>query len=285
MSKIHPSEQVPAEPADSTASPGSYSELFALEPLTDDVFRSRVSDHGYNRIFGGFVIAQALLAAYKTVSDVTCHSLHCYFLRTGRLSVPVSYHVERTRDGKSFSTRRVVAFQDDLPIFNVSLSFQRDEMGFEHQLAAPPSHLHTAGPEMPTFPASLGDMLEMRELDEADPAQASFHSLVQFRTSGPHENQPQLQQAILAYVSDLAFMETALKPHGLYYGLPGFQGASIDHAIWFHHPPKMDAWTLFRQTSPVASSGRGLIQGEMFDADGKLIATIAQECLMRLRAV
>jgi acyl-CoA thioesterase-2 len=275
-------------------------DTLTLEAIEVNLFRGRSPDDGFPRIFGGLVIAQALLAAYETVPERICHSLHAYFIRPGDVKAPVLYQVERARDGGTFTTRRVAAIQHGEQIFNLAASFQAPEEGFEHQDAMPeapdPESIPTEADrarelEGKVHPRVLANMMRERPIDVRWPdPQDMFKPVpkapkkqVWMRARQPIGNDVRMQQAILAYASDMAFMETALRVHGLVWTTPGLQSASLDHAMWFHHPSNFNEWHLFDQDSPSTSEGRGLVRGEMFSQDGKLVASVAQECLMRLR--
>jgi acyl-CoA thioesterase-2 len=260
-------------------------DTLALERIEVNLFRGRSEAEQGPRIFGGLVIGQALLAAYRTVETRICHSLHCYFIRPGDPAVPILYDVDRARDGKSFTTRRVTAIQHGAQIFNLAASFQIDIEGFEHQ---------NAMPDVPT-PESLADegengwrrAIEMRwtggardwEGAKAGPAAQS----VWMRAVAPLPDDLALQQAALAYASDMSLLSTAMRPHALNWRTPGFQSASLDHAIWFHRRSNFNDWHLYDQRSPSASGARGFNLGEIYSADGRLVASTAQEGLMRLR--
>jgi len=276
-------------------------ETLALEPIEMNLFRGVSPNEGFPRIFGGLVIAQALLAAYETVEDRVCHSLHAYFIRPGDVTIPVLYEVDRSRDGGSFTTRRVIAIQNGKQIFNLAASFQVAEEGLEHQSPMPghpdPESVKT---ELDQLLAKFGDKLpeKMREqmnrprpidLRWPDP-QNMFKPVpkpprkqVWMRAKAPIGPEVKLQQACLAYASDMAFMETALRVHGLTWQTPGLQSASLDHAMWFHRPVDFNDWLLFDQDCPSTSQGRGFIRGEMYTRDGVLAASVAQECLMRVK--
>ena len=273
----------------------------ALEPIELNLFRGVSPNEGFPRIFGGFVIAQALLAAYETVEDRVCHSLHAYFIRPGDVTMPVLYEVDRSRDGGTFTTRRVIAIQNGKQIFNLAASFQVAEEGLEHQSAMPehpdPESVKT---ELDQLLAKFGDKLPERmkeqmkrprpiDLRWPDP-QNMFKPVpkpprkqVWMRAKAPIGPEVKLQQACLAYASDMAFMETALRVHGLNWQTPGLQSASLDHAMWFHRPVDFNEWLLFDQDCPSTSQGRGFIRGEMYTQDGRLAASVAQECLMRVK--
>jgi acyl-CoA thioesterase-2 len=256
----------------------------ALEPIEVNLFRGwgpREDRH----FFGGHVIAQALLAAYATIEGRVCHSLHAYFIRPGDTSIPVIYEVDRARDGGSFSTRRVIAIQHGQQIFNLAASFQTPEAGFEHQFPMPPAVPPESLQEEPGWRAARP--IDVRWADpqpSSGPVVKDPRKYVWMRAKRPIGPDLHLHHALLAYASDMAFMETALRPHGITWTTPGLQTASLDHAMWFHHPFDFNEWHLYDQDSPVTSGRRGLVRGEMFSQDGKLIASIAQDCLMRLKA-
>jgi len=274
----------------------------ALEPIEMNLFRGVSPNEGFPRIFGGFVIAQALLAAYETVEDRVCHSLHAYFIRPGDVTMPVLYEVDRSRDGGTFTTRRVIAIQNGKQIFKLAASFQVAEEGLEHQSPMPehpdPESVKT---ELDQLLAKFGDKLPEKmkaqmnrprpiDLRWPDP-QHMFKPVpkpprkqVWMRAKMPIGPEVKLQQACLAYASDMAFMETALRVHGLTWQTPGLQSASLDHAMWFHRPVDFNDWLLFDQDCPSTSQGRGFIRGEMYTQDGVLAASVAQECLMRVKA-
>jgi acyl-CoA thioesterase-2 len=273
----------------------------ALEPIEMNLFRGVSPNEGFPRIFGGLVIAQALLAAYETVEDRVCHSLHAYFIRPGDVNIPVLYEVDRSRDGGTFTTRRVIAIQNGKQIFNLAASFQVVEDGLEHQSPMPehpdPESVKT---ELDQLLAKFGDKLPEKmkaqmnrprpiDLRWPDP-QHMFKPVpkpprkqVWMRAKMPIGPEVKLQQACLAYASDMAFMETALRVHGLTWQTPGLQSASLDHAMWFHRPTNFNEWMLFDQDCPSTSQGRGFIRGEMYTRDGVLAASVAQECLMRVK--
>jgi acyl-CoA thioesterase-2 len=278
----------------------TLADILDLEPIEVNLFRGVSPNDGFPRIFGGLVIAQALLAAYKTVPDRVCHSLHAYFIRPGDVNAPVLYEVERARDGGTFTTRRVAAIQHGEQIFNLAASFQTPEQGFEHQSDMPDAPDPESLPTEVEYLKSLGDQVHPKMLAMAGkprpvdirwvdpqnpvaPVKKSGTKNVWMRAKAPLGDDVKMQQAALAYASDMAFMESALRPHGLIWTTPGLQAASLDHAMWFHYPFDFNDWTLFHQDSPSASQGRGLVRGQMFSKDGKLLASVAQECLMRVR--
>jgi acyl-CoA thioesterase-2 len=270
----------------------------ALEPIEMNLFRGASVEGGGPRVFGGHVIAQALLAAYETVESRVCHSIHCYFIRPGDPKVPILYEVDRARDGGSFTTRRVTAIQHGQQIFNLAGSFQDVEQGFEHQSDLP----DVPGPEglpdsfermkalIETMPEAARRMMgrprpiEQRLVDPREPTDKVApicRNWIRARAEiGPDQH---LHQAILAYASDMGLLETSMRPHGVTWQTPGLQSASLDHAIWFHRPSNFNDWHLYAQDSPSASGARGFIRGEIFNKDGTLVASIAQEGLLRQR--
>jgi acyl-CoA thioesterase-2 len=277
-------------------------ELLALEPLERDLFRGRSQDLGWGTVFGGQVLGQALTAAARTVPpDRGAHSLHAYFLRPGDVRRPIVYEVDRIRDGRSFTTRRVVAVQGGEAIFDLAASFQVDEPGFEHQDAMPdapppesvPTEQERMARHLEALPPPLRERalaprpFEIRPVDDRDdplhPTPRPPRRLVWLRTSGPVPNDPALHRALLAYASDYAFLGTALLPHGVTWLAPGVQVASLDHAVWFHRPFRTDEWLLHVVDSPVASGARGLVRGRVFTRGGVLVASTAQEGLLRRR--
>ena len=263
----------------------SLADILALERIEVNLFRGRSHDQG-PRIFGGLVIGQALMAAYATVEDRLCHSLHCYFIRPGDPAIPILFEVDRARDGKSFATRRVTAIQHGAQIFNLAASFQEEEAGFEHQDPMPPRPrpAELAG-EIDAWGA--GRPIEMRWTEPRDwdaaPAAGPAAQSVWMRAIAPLPEQPSLHQAALAYASDMSLMSTGMRPHAISWRTPGAQTASLDHAIWFHRRSSFNAWHLYDQISPSASGARGLNFGRLYLEDGTLVATTAQEGLMRVR--
>jgi acyl-CoA thioesterase-2 len=273
-------------------------ELLDLERLDVDLFRGRQPDTERQRVFGGQVAAQALLAGIRTVDPAyRAHSLHSYFLLPGDTAVPIIYDVERLRDGRSFATRRVVARQHGRPIYYQTLNLQRPEQGFEHQDRMP----EVIPPEQAVdlarlLPGTDGlrewqrewAALDVRYVgssaaglppDPAHPAQARMW----IRVAGELSEDPTQQLAAFTYASDLTLLGATLVPHGVTIASPGMQAASLDHSVWFHRPFRADRWWLYDQTSPSASGGRGLALARVFTADGSLVATVAQEGLIRFR--
>ncbi|MBX6425537.1 MAG: acyl-CoA thioesterase II [Variibacter sp.] len=274
--------------------------LLDLEPLEVNLFRGRSPQSGWQRVFGGQVIGQALVAAVRTVEGRTPHSMHAYFLLPGDPKVPIIYNVERIRDGKSFSTRLVSAIQHGRPIFSMSVSFHNDEEGLTHQAKMP---------DVPP-PEALGNETEMRqrfrdimpepvrryyererplelrpvELDRYRGRKLEdgrFH--VWIRTTGRLPDDPAIHQCVLAYASDMTLLDTALVPHGRTLFEPEFMAASLDHALWLHRPFRADEWLLYAQDTPNLAGARGFARGLVFTRDGTLVASVAQEGIVRLR--
>jgi len=278
-------------------------QLLALERIEENIFRGQSQDLGWGTVFGGQVLGQALSAAAQTVpGDRLAHSLHAYFLRPGDVSRPVIYEVDRIRDGSSFTTRRVVAVQKGEAIFNLDASFQKHEQGFEHADPMPsapaPEDLQTTQERLTPFASRLPPLLRRRALgdrpfelrpvgdidDPVLPAPRAALRMVWLRAAAPLPDDPSLHRYLLAYASDWSFLSTALLPHGVTWLTPGMQVASLDHAIWFHQPLRVDDWLLHVIDSPAAHGARGLVRGRVFTRDGRLVASTAQEGLIRLRA-
>jgi acyl-CoA thioesterase-2 len=275
-------------------------ELLVLEQLDTDLFRGPQPDTGMQRVFGGQVAGQAVLAAARTVEpDLVPHSMHSYFLRPGDTSVPLIYDVERIRDGRSFSTRRVVARQHGRPIYYLTASMQRAEEGFDHQDrmpdVIPPEHgmpmrdlAHKRGPEMAEEWQREWAALDVRYVGTSamglphDPDHPA-RSQLWVRVDGELDPDPILQMAAFTYASDLTLLGTTLTPHGVFIGTPQVQAASLDHTIWFHRPFRADEWWFYDQVSPSAQGGRGLAMARIFTGDGRLVASVAQEGLIRPR--
>ena len=276
--------------------------LLALERIEENLFRGPSQDLGWGTVYGGQVLGQALSAAGQTVPKGRhVHSLHAYFLRPGDVTKPVVYDVDRIRDGKSFTTRRVVAIQNGQPIFNMSSSFQTDEEGFEHQDVMPdvplPESLPTEQERMAVYVARLPKSVRQQasadrpfEVRTDDPPSDPFLPtprppvrMVWFRTAAKLPDDPALHRYLLAYVSDYSFVMTALLPHGVTWLTPGMQVASIDHVMWFHRSFRCDEWLLHVMESPVAHGARGLMRGRIFTREGRLVASTAQEALIRRR--
>jgi acyl-CoA thioesterase-2 len=279
-------------------------ETLRLERLEVNLFRGFTPDEerARQRIYGGQVIAQSLLAAYETVEERICHSLHCYFIRPGDPSIPIVFEVDRSRDGGSFTTRRVIAVQKGQQIFNLAASFQVTEQGYEHQAPMPDApgwdaveddsevrrRLAAEGPPEEQDWIDQAQPIEMRTVggrfDTATPQPREPRQQVWFRARHPIGPDPYMHQVILAYASDMSLLGTAVRPHGVSWRTPGFQSASLDHAMWFHRPTDFNEWHLYEQVSPSASGGRGFNLGYIYRAsDGALVASCAQEGLMRMR--
>ncbi|MBX3251239.1 MAG: acyl-CoA thioesterase II [Myxococcales bacterium] len=277
-------------------------ELLALEKIEENLFRGQSQDLGWGTVFGGQVLGQALSAAVQTVpADRHAHSLHAYFLRPGAVDKPIVYDVDRIRDGSSFTTRRVVAIQNGHAIFNLAASFQRDEEGFVHQDQMPdvpaPEDVPTEQERLASYAGRLPRLLrdrataerpfQIRPLDYASdpftPAPEAPTRRVWLKADGPLADDPQLHRYLLAYASDYAFLTTSLLPHGVNWLTPGMQVASLDHVMWFHQPFRVDEWLLHVMDSPKAHGARGLVRGRVFARDGRLVASTAQEGLIRQR--
>ena len=274
-------------------------ELLDIEQLEVDLFRG-IGGGGETtkRIFGGQVIAQALMAAYRTVPDRLCHSLHAYFIRPGDPEIPVIYQVDRARDGGSFTTRRVVAIQHGRQILNLSASFHIEEEGWEHQHPMPtvaePEDLtplekrrEVAAEQIPEkYRAEFLRLrpVEIREvapLDFFDPDPADDSHQIWFRVPGAAGTSPVMQHCMLAYASDMYLLGSSLRRHGLTWLQPRVMTASLDHAMWFHAPIAFEDWHLYVMDSPKAGGGRGFNRGSIYTRDGVLVASTAQEGLVR----
>jgi acyl-CoA thioesterase-2 len=277
-------------------------QLLSLERLEENLFRGQSQDLGWGTVFGGQVLGQALSAAAQTVpADRQVHSMHAYFLRPGDVSKPIVYDVDRIRDGSSFQTRRVVAIQSGKAIFNMAASFQVDEPGFDHQepmpQVPPPDELPTEQERLRSAVARLPRILRERAVaerpfemrpatmpdDPFTPSPMPPSHAVWLRTVAPLPDDAALHRYLLAYASDHAFLTTALRPHGVTWLTPGMQVASIDHVMWFHRPFRVDQWLLHVMDSPRASGARGLVRGRVYTEAGELVASTAQEGLIRQR--
>ncbi|SHE93367.1 acyl-CoA thioesterase-2 [Thermomonas hydrothermalis] len=275
-------------------------ELLSLERLEDDLFRGQSRDIGTKYVFGGQVLGQALSAAQATMTQPrAAHSLHAYFLRAGDIEAPIVYHVDRTRDGGSFSVRRVTAVQHGKVIFFCAASFQKEEPGAEHQLSMPevpmPEDLEPPPAIPPERLAQLPTMVqrwlnragpfEFRHVyprDELNPPKRPPYQQVWFRLAAPVGDSPELHRALLAYASDFHLLGTATFPHGISYYQPNVQMASLDHALWFHRSFRADDWLLYSIDSPSAQGARGLARGLIYDRNGRLVASTAQEGMIRV---
>ncbi|WP_343527138.1 acyl-CoA thioesterase II [Sphingomonas sp.] len=275
--------------------------LLDVEEIDTDLYRGARRPGGEGRVFGGQVIAQALQAAQRsTEAPRVAHSLHAYFMRPGDERFPIIYRVLRDFEGRSFATRRVVAMQKGKPILNLACSFQTPEDGLHHQDAMPDVPAPDTLANERELLATLGDQIpapvraflsrprpiELRPVDPhpmmasgpGEPAQAIW-----FRLVAPIGDDPALHRAVLAYASDFALLGTSTLPHGVNWLIDNMQTASLDHALWLHEPFRADQWLLYTTDSPWAGHARGFNRGRIFTADGRLVASVAQEGLIRLR--
>lgn len=263
----------------------------------EDVFTGPSQWMPHGRVFGGQVLAQCIVAAQRTMDDRPIHSLHGYFLRAGDINLPITFSVDRLRDGRSFSTRRVQAFQNDLAIFSMIASFQTASGGIDHQDEMP---INAPDPEsLPSTADIMGSIqhpaaqffafarpFDIRHIDGSIylqiEGQQVAHQAVWVKALGEMPDDDGLHQAALAYLSDYTILEPAMRKHGISWAHPGLSEASLDHAMWFHRKARVDQWLLYVQESPSAQSGRGLALGRIFTADGVLVATVAQEGMLRI---
>lgn len=263
----------------------------------EDIFTGPSQWMPHGRVFGGQVLAQSLVAATRTVEARPVHSLHGYFLRPGDIELPITFSVDRLRDGRSFSTRRVQAYQKGEPIFSMIASFQETDPGLEHQDAFP---FDIPAPEtLPSAANLIGDNphpvaqywakarpFDMRHVGSpiyfSVKGEPVAHQAVWIKALGDMPADSQLHTAALAYASDYSILESIYRRHGIAWSHPGLKSASLDHAMWFHREPKVDEWMLYVQESPSASGGRGLAVGRIFSQDGRLLATVAQEGMVRV---
>lgn len=284
--------QIPLNPVEDLIS------VLKLEQLSDNEFLGRTQWMPHGRVFGGQVLAQALTAATNTVeTERLVHSLHSYFLRPGDVSKDIRFSVEILRDGKSFSARRVHAIQDDKPIFSMIASFQEESPGLEHSETMP---ANVPGPEtLPSAADLLGAIdhpaarywsnarpFDLRHVSDSvylRPAREQVaNQMVWFKALSPMPQDKLLHTAALAYASDYSILESIIRKHGLSWAHPGLNSASLDHAMWFHRPTFVDQWHLYVQQSPAAQSGRGLSFGKIFNQQGELVASVAQEGMVRI---
>jgi acyl-CoA thioesterase-2 len=271
-------------------------DLLNVEELELNLYRGQ--NHETEHVFGGQVLAQAIAAAYRTVPpEHQLHSIHSYFIRAGDWNIPILYEVDRIRDGRSFTTRRVIAIQHGRAIFDMALSWHKSEPGVNHAVpmpdVPPPEALRG---DREAFQAFARDQPEIRRfafrfeaidsrqveripMTDNDPHPPQKHTWLKARD--PLPDNPELHLALLAYMSDLDFMSTSMLPHGRNSMRGSIQGASVDHCIWFHRPFRADEWLLFAKESPNAGGARGFVRGEFFNRTGDLVATAAQECLIR----
>jgi acyl-CoA thioesterase-2 len=276
-------------------------DLLDLEQIEVDIFRGRSPEgERRQRVFGGQVAGQALVAAGRTVpADRPVHSLHAYFIRPGDPTVPLIYLVERVRDGRSFTTRRVSAVQHGKTIFTLSASFHHDEPGIEHSdpmpVVPPPDEITPTVERLEkVFGPSVyewygGNPIDIRHIGpltveaERDPALRTARNLVWLRADGELPDDPLLHVCLVTYASDMTLLDSVMLAHGLSWADGRTSGASLDHAMWFHGPFRADRWLLYAQDSPVARGARGLARGEMYTSDGQLVVSVVQEGLIRTR--
>jgi acyl-CoA thioesterase-2 len=272
--------------------------LLDLEAIEVNIFRGRSPDENRQRVFGGQVAGQALVAAARTIDDVgrLVHSLHAYFLRPGDPNVPILYEVDRLRDGRSFTTRRVVAIQHGRAIFNLQASFHDEEPGPDHQMTMPrgvpdPESLPDFRTRMEPHRDRIGDMydrprpIDIRYVGD-DPfnrqGNPSSEQAVWMRASGKLPDDPVLHACVVTYASDMTLLDTTVMPFGLSWESPGMQMASLDHAMWFHRPFRADEWLYYDQHAISTASARGLAGGAIFTRDGRLAVSVVQEGLTRV---
>ncbi|HSC85240.1 MAG TPA: acyl-CoA thioesterase II [Pseudomonas sp.] len=275
--------------------------LLSLEAIEENLFRGVSQDLGFRQLFGGQVLGQSISAASQTVeSGRHVHSMHGYFLRPGDPTLPVVYQVDRVRDGGSFSTRRVTAVQKGAPIFTCAASFQADEEGFHHQIQMPdvpgPEELKSETelaqlvahllPERMRERAVSAKPIEIRPVTRSnpfDPKPCEPAKYVWFRADGALPDIPAIHKYILAYASDFNLLTTSMLPHGVSVWQKFMQVASLDHSLWFHRNVRADEWLLYAMDSPWAGNARGFARGSIFNRQGELVASVAQEGLIRLR--
>jgi acyl-CoA thioesterase-2 len=267
---------------------------------SEDIFTGPSQWMPLGRVFGGQVLAQSIVAATRTVGDDRpIHSMHGYFLRPGDVNLPITFSVDRIHDGRSFSTRRTQAYQNGLPILSMIASFQDEDEGLEHQVTMPQGL-----PEPESLPSSADSLEDVRHpVAQYWASQRPFdmrhvtspvylsvegehvaQQAVWFRAIGDLPDDPALHRAALAYASDYTIMESIMRRHGVAWADPGLKAASLDHAMWWHRPARVDEWLLYTQESPSASGGRGLAQGRIYSRDGRLVASVAQEAMVRVPA-
>jgi acyl-CoA thioesterase-2 len=275
--------------------------ILDLEPLEQNLFRGLSPQSNWQRVFGGQVIGQALVAAARTVEGRPVHSLHAYFMLPGDPKVPILYEVDRLRDGTSFSTRRVLAVQHGKAIFSMSVSFQIEEPGLDHQIAMPdvpppeelPDRTEITEKYLENAPEGVRRYWQRERLIEIRPVDLRHYvsrerlppqNYVWVRATGKLPDDPDIHRCVLAYASDMTLLDTSLFAHGRGVFDPDIQAASLDHAMWFHRPFRADEWLLYAEDSPSASGARGFNRGSLFSRDGRLIASVAQEGLIRVRS-
>ena len=278
----------------------SLTSILDLEHLERNLFRGRSPDVGWQRVFGGQVLGQALYAACKTVEDRRPHSLHAYFLLPGDPAIPIVYEVDRLRDGRSFTTRRVLAIQKGEAIFAMSASFHAEEPGYDHQLPMPDVPMPETLPDrqemlrsvLPHMPDAVRAYYQRERPIEIRPVEMQRYASrekmeprfnVWIRATSALPDDPSIHAAVLAYASDLMLLDSSLVAHGTTVFDRKIQGASLDHALWFHRPFRADDWLLYAQESPSTSGARGFSRGLVYDRAGMLVASVAQEGLIRPR--
>lgn len=275
-------------------------DILDLEQLEHNLFRGRSPQVGWQRVFGGQVIGQALVAASRTVDNRLVHSLHCYFMRPGDPNVPIIYDVDKIRDGRSFTTRRAVAIQHGKPIFSLSASFHVEEEGYDHQIDMPdlpqpedlPSEQELKDRYLDMAPDNVRDYWSRQRPIEIRPTSLDHYfskeklkpeQHVWIRTTSPVPKEKTTASAVLAYLSDMTLLDTSLFAHGTSIFNGKLQVASLDHAMWFHREIDFTDWILYTQDSPSSSGARGFTRGSLYTREGVLIASVAQEGLIRKR--
>ncbi len=277
--------------------------ILDLEPLEDNLFRGRSPQQAWQRVYGGQILGQALVAAVRTVEpERIAHSLHAYFLQPGDLSRPIIYGVDRVRDGRSFTTRRVTATQHGRAMFVMSVSFHKSEPGLDHEVTMPevpapedlPSEQDLKAKMIAELPETMRKYWESERPIELRPVDVSRYFArekrdpeqhIWMRASGQLPDDLALHQCVLAYASDFSLLDTALIAHGKLMFDKDIQLASLDHALWLHRPFRADEWLLYAQDSPSSHGSRGFCRGRIFTRDGMLVASVAQEGLMRERVL
>ncbi len=271
-------------------------DILDVEELERNLYRGQ--NHQTEHVFGGQVLAQSIAAAYRTVDEPhALHSIHAYFIRAGDWNIPIIYEVDRIRDGRSFTTRRVIAIQHGRAIFDMALSFHKPEPGINHAVpmpdVPPPEALRgdrevfveiaRHQPDVGRF-AFRFEAIDSRQVERIRMTDADTHPPVKhswLKTRDPLPDDPEVHLALLAYMSDLDFMSTSMLPHGQGHMRGNVRGASVDHSLWFHRPFRADEWLLFAKESPNAGGARGFVRGQFFNRQGELVVTAAQECLIR----
>ncbi|MGP8058753.1 MAG: acyl-CoA thioesterase [Acidimicrobiales bacterium] len=269
--------------------------LLDLEPIEVNIFRGIQPSEERQRVFGGQVASQALMAAGRTVEHGRVHSLHSYFLRPGDPTVPILYEVDRIRDGRSFTTRRVVAIQHGRAIFNMACSFHDDEVGLDHQFEMPdvpgPDDLASLPERLAPWREELAEWfgrphpIDQRYIGDLPWKHGPGHEPYQrlwIKADGDLPDDPLLHACVAAYASDMSLFDTILQPHEVRWDDPNFMGASLDHCMWFHRLFRADEWLLYDTDSPIAAGGRGVARGFLFDRAGRLVVSMVQEGLARV---